>query len=123
MKVLAPMMAMGFVILLVCPAVAEDTPSQPLTRADCDKAGMSWDDAANVCAGKAAAPKVEMAPKVEAAPKAEGASKPVGAQGAKPGKKKSTYYKAPHKHAQQTKPVEYHPFKWLFRNQSKAGKS
>ncbi len=27
---------------------------QPLTRADCTKAGMSWDDTGNVCAGGAA---------------------------------------------------------------------
>lgn len=31
-------------------AFAEDVPSQPLTRADCDIAGLVWDDSANVCA-------------------------------------------------------------------------
>ena len=30
-------------------AQAEDVAAQPLTRLDCDKAGMSWDDSANVC--------------------------------------------------------------------------
>ena len=28
---------------------AQDVSSQPLTRVDCDQAGMAWDDAANVC--------------------------------------------------------------------------
>ena len=29
--------------------LAEDVSPQPLTRVDCDKAGMAWDDNANVC--------------------------------------------------------------------------
>src|SRR4029453_7771465 len=29
--------------------LAEDVIPQPLTRLDCDKAGMAWDDNANVC--------------------------------------------------------------------------
>ena len=29
--------------------LAEDVSSQPLTRLDCDKSGMAWDDTANVC--------------------------------------------------------------------------
>ena len=29
--------------------LAEDVSLQPLTRLDCDKAGMAWDDNANVC--------------------------------------------------------------------------
>ena len=29
--------------------LAEDVFLQPLTRLDCDKAGMAWDDNANVC--------------------------------------------------------------------------
>lgn len=32
-----------------------DTAGQPLTREDCDKAGMAWNDTANVCGEKAAA--------------------------------------------------------------------
>jgi lipoprotein-anchoring transpeptidase ErfK/SrfK len=31
-------------------AAAEDVSIQPLTRVDCDKAGMAWDEKANVCA-------------------------------------------------------------------------
>ena len=34
-----------------------DPVAQPLTRADCDKAGMAWDDNANVCG--AASPSAE----------------------------------------------------------------
>ena len=29
--------------------VAADAPSQPLTRFECDKAGMHWNEEANVC--------------------------------------------------------------------------
>jgi L,D-transpeptidase catalytic domain len=42
--------ALAFLVignLLAGPAHAED--AQPLTRSDCDKAAMSWDDNANVC--------------------------------------------------------------------------
>src|SRR5262245_19211485 len=35
--------------LLANQVLAEDVPPQPLTRVDCDKAGMPWDDNANVC--------------------------------------------------------------------------
>ena len=71
MKVLGSMIALGVAMLLASPAFAADTSSQPLTRADCDKAGMHWDDGVNVCASKVVAPKVEAAPKTEGAPKAE----------------------------------------------------
>ena len=39
--------------------LAEDVIPQPLTRSDCGKAGMAWDDNANVCgaASRAAAPR------------------------------------------------------------------
>jgi hypothetical protein len=35
--------------LIAGQAHAQDVTAQPLTRSDCDKAGMSWDDNANVC--------------------------------------------------------------------------
>ena len=35
--------------LLASLAHAEDVSTQPLTRVDCDKAGMPWDEQANVC--------------------------------------------------------------------------
>jgi hypothetical protein len=36
----------------VGPACAAEITPQPLTRADCEKAGMQWNDNANVCGGK-----------------------------------------------------------------------
>ena len=37
--------------LLANQAQAEDVSTQPLTRVDCDKAEMAWDEQANVCSG------------------------------------------------------------------------
>jgi hypothetical protein len=34
------------------PTLAVEATPQPLTRADCKKAGMQWNDNANVCGGK-----------------------------------------------------------------------
>ena len=51
--------------LLAGQAHAEDVAAQPLTRSDCDKAAMSWDDNANVC-GQARGG-VKSMPKSEAA--------------------------------------------------------
>jgi lipoprotein-anchoring transpeptidase ErfK/SrfK len=45
--------------------LAEDVIPQPLTRVDCDKAGLAWDDTANVCGAASVA--------AEAVPEAEGA--------------------------------------------------
>ena len=39
--------------------LAEDILPQPLTRADCGKSGMGWDDNANVCGGQQATNKPE----------------------------------------------------------------
>ena len=46
----------------VGPAFAVETTPQPLTRADCEKAGMHWNDNANVCAGKQAMAKPDAKP-------------------------------------------------------------
>jgi lipoprotein-anchoring transpeptidase ErfK/SrfK len=49
--------ALAFLVignLIAGQAYAEDVTAQPLTRSDCDKAGMSWDDNANVCASASA---------------------------------------------------------------------
>ena len=56
------LIALAFLIignLVASQAHAEDASAQPLTRLDCDKAGMPWDDNANVC-GSASAPKPEV---------------------------------------------------------------
>ena len=50
-------LALAFLIignLTVGQAHAEDVAAQPLTRSDCEKAAMSWDDNANVCASGSA---------------------------------------------------------------------
>jgi hypothetical protein len=39
---------------IIAPAVSVETKAQPLKRADCEKAGMQWNDKANVCGGKEA---------------------------------------------------------------------
>src|SRR5262245_40085070 len=41
--------------LLANQVLAEDAIPQPLTRVDCDKAGMAWHDNANVCGAAALA--------------------------------------------------------------------
>ena len=41
-------------LAIIVPAFAVETTPQPLTRADCEKAGMRWNDNANVCGGKEA---------------------------------------------------------------------
>ena len=46
----------------VGPACAAEITPQPLTRADCEKAGMQWNDNANVCAGKQAMAKPDAKP-------------------------------------------------------------
>ena len=46
------LLALTFLIignLVANQAYADDVSPQPLTRADCDKAGMAWDENANVC--------------------------------------------------------------------------
>ena len=45
---------------------AIDTSRQPLTRLDCDKAGMAWNDSANVCGSVAGEAAVKTAPSSEA---------------------------------------------------------
>jgi lipoprotein-anchoring transpeptidase ErfK/SrfK len=50
--------------LLTNQVLAQDVSPQPLNRVDCDKAGMTWDDNANVCGTASLA--------VETAPDAEG---------------------------------------------------
>lgn len=54
----SPVLVLALTFGLACGgyAFAADEAPQPLTRADCDAAGMTWDDGANVCgAGTAAA--------------------------------------------------------------------
>src|SRR5262249_36298816 len=49
----SPAIALALTIVAACAGTA--FAQQPLTRADCDKAGMKWHDSANVCGGGEAA--------------------------------------------------------------------
>jgi hypothetical protein len=52
MRVLASIVVLSVAFGMTVPAFALETTPQPLTRADCEKAGMQWNDNANVCGGK-----------------------------------------------------------------------
>jgi hypothetical protein len=50
MKKLASMLvAMALAVAFTAPAFAAGPAAQPLTKADCKKAGLKWNDQANVC--------------------------------------------------------------------------
>jgi lipoprotein-anchoring transpeptidase ErfK/SrfK len=49
MKAIALILALGSVAVIASTVFAADNSSQPLTRADCGKAGMRWNEGANVC--------------------------------------------------------------------------
>jgi hypothetical protein len=51
MKGLIPLLALGLAIAYTAPAFAEDAPA-PATKADCDKAKGTWDDATSKCTVK-----------------------------------------------------------------------
>jgi hypothetical protein len=51
MKAIVAIFALGSALMVASPALAADAPGQPLTRSDCDRAGMRWSEQANVCAG------------------------------------------------------------------------
>ena len=53
----SPVLVLALTFGLACGgyAFAADETPQPLTRADCDAAGMTWDDGANVCGSGAVA--------------------------------------------------------------------
>jgi hypothetical protein len=48
MKAIASISALG-ALVVGSTLLAADTSNQPLTRADCGKAGMRWNEGANVC--------------------------------------------------------------------------
>jgi hypothetical protein len=49
-KVLTAIGGLTVTLVFAAPAFAMDG-AQPLTRADCEKAGLVWDENANVCGG------------------------------------------------------------------------
>ena len=50
MKAIVSILICGSALLVASTVLAADPLSQPLTRADCAKAGMRWNEGANVCA-------------------------------------------------------------------------
>src|SRR5262245_31357516 len=104
MKAIASIFVLGCALVVASTVFAAEPSSQRLTRADCDKAGMGWDEGANVCVSnaqgsKAAGSKAQTAPKAKAASKEENAPKPKAAlkAAAPPGEKH--VYKKKNQHA------------------------
>src|SRR5262245_16674876 len=99
MKAIASIFVLGCALVVASTVFAAEPSSQPLTRADCDKAGMGWDEGANVCVSnaqgsKAAGSKAQTAPKAKAASKEENAPKPkVALKAAAPPGEKHVYKK------------------------------
>lgn len=122
-------------LLFGWPALAVDNVTQPLNRADCDKAGMHWDDSANVCAANQAGSPEAVLPKAESS----ATSKPESAM-TKPSKKTTTSskqkkqvstkkpsrkhvgYKKQNEPAA-TKPIKQRPLHWLFPNANKKARA
>jgi hypothetical protein len=94
----APLIAFALMIAVACSGYAFAVP-QPLTRADCDKASMKWDEGANVCSG----------------------SKNIAAvvKKAGHGTKKYTYRKKAHHHEATAEKERGGFFKWLIGQQQK----
>ena len=59
------------VLLVSSQSLATDSSVQPLTRADCNTAGMHWDDSANVCGSAQSGPNQAGAPWRSATPRGE----------------------------------------------------
>jgi hypothetical protein len=51
-KSLLSIIILAVVVAFTAPAFAEDAAPQPLTRADCNNAGLKWDEQGNVCSDK-----------------------------------------------------------------------
>jgi len=68
-------------LLMSSAALAADASVQPLTRSDCEKAGMQWDDGANVCgsqqdaSNEAVAPTPDTSENSVATPRSSGVAK------------------------------------------------
>jgi hypothetical protein len=104
MKAIASIFVLGSALVVASTVFAAEPSSQPLTRADCDKAGMGWDEGANVCVpnaegSKAAGSKAQTAPKAKAASKEKNASKPKAALKAATPPAEKHVYKKKNKHA------------------------
>jgi hypothetical protein len=50
-QLISMIIALGLAVAFTAPAFAMG-PNQPLTKSDCKKAGLKWNDQANVCQAK-----------------------------------------------------------------------
>ena len=115
-------------LLVSSQALATDSSVQPLTRADCNTAGMHWDDSANVCGSAQSGPNqagalVDTTP--AATPPPSGASSKSGLKQSK--KKTATKRHGYRRTSHHTTPVpsktsEHHPFR-LFPHFKKTGRA
>ena len=125
MKSVHATIAFAIAVLVSWPAFAADTASQPLTRADCEKAGIAWDDSANVCASNQGGATQAVVPKAETSTKSMVGSKPAKAlEMTKSAKKKkvsakTSTRKAHYNKRQQTKPADHRLLRWLFPSANK----
>src|SRR4249919_1370421 len=81
----SPVLVLALTFALACGgyAFAADEAPQPLTRADCDAAGMTWNDGTNVCGSAdtmAAAPAADSSGDMAAAPAADSSGDMAAAQ-------------------------------------------
>ena len=108
----SPVIALALTIAVACSGYAF-AETQPLTRADCGKAGMKWNDGANVCGGGAAAAATAAPAKGEVTEK-----KVVKKVKTSHGTKKTVVHKKTHHHAAPKKQGGF--FKWLSGKTKKA---
>jgi len=48
-KIASLLIALGLAVAFTAPSFAGSAGAQPLTKADCKKAGLKWNDLGNVC--------------------------------------------------------------------------
>jgi hypothetical protein len=48
-KLVSMLIVLGLALVFTAPAFAAGAGAQPLTKADCKKAGLKWNDESNVC--------------------------------------------------------------------------
>jgi len=116
----SPVIAIALTIAVACSGYAF-AESQPLTRADCEKAGIKWNDVGNVCGGgEAAAAAAAPAAAEAAAPEKvkkkglkEGEKKIVKKVTTSHGTKKTVIHNKGHHHGSAEKMEKRGFFQWL----------
>jgi hypothetical protein len=115
----------AIVVLATSTSFAADSSVQPLTRADCDKAGMHWNEGANVCgSNKEVSKHAAAAAKPETSAVAASHTSGSTQKATKKTASKKYSYRKKHSHAvTQTRTTEHHPLRWLFPNAKKKASS